>query len=288
MNIITIFTPTYNRAYILPQLYNSLLKQTNTNFEWLVIDDGSTDNTKQLINNWREENKITIRYYYQENSGVSQAWNNAIKVAHSNFFTRVDSDDYLKCNSIELLITQCNKIKDKKNIDSVISLTEDKTENIIGDKYPYNEFLSNNIFNFFDLKIKGEKCVVTKTQILQNHPFPKFDSEKFVPEAWLWFQLGEKYQQLYFNEVTKCYDNTNTDSITSQIKKIKKQNPLGFMNYYLLAGQLKSISLFKRFQYLSMMHKTRLQSKKNIVYSKNLLSELAKITGFMLYLINYK
>ena len=95
MKTITIFTPTYNRAYLLPQLYNSLIEQTNKDFIWLVIDDGSNDNTKELIKNWQQKNKISIQYIYQENQGMHGAHNTAYKNIDTELNTCIDSDDYM-------------------------------------------------------------------------------------------------------------------------------------------------------------------------------------------------
>lgn len=106
----TIFTPTYNRAYILPKLYQSLLRQSNKDFEWLVIDDGSTDNTETLVQKYINENKIPIRYYLQKNQGKHIAINKALNLANGEYIVTVDSDDYIVDNHIEI----CKKLT-KKN-----------------------------------------------------------------------------------------------------------------------------------------------------------------------------
>src|SRR5699024_7599204 len=111
---LTIFTPTYNRAYILPKLYNSLVEQSNKDFVWLIVDDGSTDNTKKLVFTWIRENKISIKYYYQKNQGKSIAHNKGVKETDTELFSCVDSDDYLTKDCVEVVMNTWNN-NTKKN-----------------------------------------------------------------------------------------------------------------------------------------------------------------------------
>ena len=113
---ITIFTPTYNRAHRLPVLYQSLCKQTSREFEWVVVDDGSTDDTKSLINGWIKEGKINIRYFWQENAGKAQAHNLGVEMAEKNLFTCVDSDDLLVTNAVERISKVWNECLNKIGI----------------------------------------------------------------------------------------------------------------------------------------------------------------------------
>ena len=109
--MITVFTPTYNRAYILPRLYKSLLRQTNKQFEWIIVDDGSTDNTEEKVNNWIKENKIKIKYYKQENQGKMIAHNKGVEKSEGELFVCVDSDDYLTDNAIEIITKKWLKVR---------------------------------------------------------------------------------------------------------------------------------------------------------------------------------
>ena len=109
--MLTVFTPTYNRAYILPRLYESLLKQTDKNFEWVIVNDGSTDNTKKIIEEWIEKDKIVIRYYEQENQGKPVAHNKGVEKAKGEIFTCVDSDDFLVDNAVEIINSKWDECK---------------------------------------------------------------------------------------------------------------------------------------------------------------------------------
>ena len=103
---ITVFTPTYNRAYIIEELYRSLQRQTYSNFEWVVVDDGSTDNTQSIFKQWEKENNVfPIRYVYQENGGKCRAINRGLQLAEGELFFTVDSDDYLTDDALEKIVT---------------------------------------------------------------------------------------------------------------------------------------------------------------------------------------
>ena len=119
MKTITVITPTYNRCNTLYRVYNSLLSQTYKDFEWLVIDDGSTDDTKELIQGYIEEDKINIRYYYQENRGKHIALNTAMKLVDSEYITVIDSDDEFVSNAFEVFISYWNNIEDKSLFKSI-------------------------------------------------------------------------------------------------------------------------------------------------------------------------
>ena len=122
MELVTVFTPTYNRAYTLERLYNSLVEQTNNSFVWLIVDDGSTDNTAQLVNKFIAENKINIQYHCQENAGKSQAHNKGVALCETELFVCVDSDDYLAPNAIERVTHHWNYAKSLENCIGIFAL----------------------------------------------------------------------------------------------------------------------------------------------------------------------
>ena len=109
MKTLTVFTPTYNRAYLLPKLYRSLCDQTNKDFIWLIIDDGSIDNTEEIISQWIFEDKIDIKYHYKDNGGMHTGHNLAYKVIETELNVCIDSDDFMPDNAVELILTTCTK-----------------------------------------------------------------------------------------------------------------------------------------------------------------------------------
>ena len=108
--LLTVCTPTYNRAHTLPRLYESLVRQTSQDFEWLVVDDGSTDNTRELVDGWVAEGRIRIRYVYKENGGKPSAHNLGVRMAAGELFFCVDSDDYLTDNAVEVIRNNSEKL----------------------------------------------------------------------------------------------------------------------------------------------------------------------------------
>lgn len=193
---ITIFTPTYNRAFLLPKLYESLKSQTFKDFEWLIVDDGSTDGTRDLIDGWIKESLLDIRYYYQENGGKHRAINKGVPLAKGEWFFIVDSDDYLPDSSLEIANKWLKTVEDDDSFAGVsgmrrINGNEPKVNFEVIDQSPIriNEY------------IRVDKAEIFKTAILKEYPFPDIPGEKFCAEGLIWSRIGLRYKLRYFNEV---------------------------------------------------------------------------------------
>ena len=199
---ITVFTPTYNRAYLLPRLYESLKKQTFNDFEWLIVDDGSTDGTCDLVDGWIEEKLIDIRYYYQKNGGKHRAINKGALLAKGEWFFIVDSDDYLPDNSLEIAYKWIETIKDDQLFAGVCGVKKDITEKI---RCGFNfEFL--DISPLYDSDIRRvDKAEIFRTSILKEFPFPDIPSEKFCAEELVRNRIGLYYKLRYFNIIIYYY-----------------------------------------------------------------------------------
>ena len=221
---ITIFTPTYNRAYILPKLYNSLVIQTDKDFEWLIVDDGSDDSTENLINSFIDEQKIIIRYYKQINGGKHRAINNGVKLAKGELFFIVDSDDQLPCNSLEYISYYYAQIKNFENFAGVCGLKAFFTGNNVGGDVDYDILDCNSLDFRYRYKIKGDMAEVFKVSILKLFPFPEFDDECFCPEATVWNRIASKYKLRYFSEKVYLCDYL-PDGLTAKITKIRMRSP---------------------------------------------------------------
>jgi glycosyltransferase involved in cell wall biosynthesis len=194
--IFTIFTPTYNRAYLLPKLYESLKSQTFKDFEWLIVDDGSTDGTRDLIDGWIKESLLDIRYYYQENGGKHRAINKSVPLARGKWFFIVDSDDYLPDNSLEI----ANKwLKTVEEDDSFAGVSGMRRINGIVPKVDF-EVLDLSPLRITEY-IRVDKAEIFKTAILKKYPFPDIPGEKFCAEGLIWSRIGLRYKLRYFNEV---------------------------------------------------------------------------------------
>lgn len=219
--MITIFTPTYNRAYLLPKLYESLKRQTFRDFEWLIVDDGSTDDTRQVVAQWIEEKPFDIRYVYQENGGKHRAINKGVQLAKGEWFFIVDSDDYLPDDSLEIANKWIESIKIDDSFAGVCGIKKD-VDGKLPSKFPFEvlDLSPLRISVFF----KGDKAEIVKTAILRNYPFPDIPGEKFCAEGLIWDRIGVQYKLRYFNEVIYCYEYLD-DGLSKHSVKNRRQSP---------------------------------------------------------------
>ena len=224
--MITVFTPTYNRAYSLIRLYESLLKQTNKNFEWLIIDDGSADNTKEVIESFISEDKITIRCFKEDNGGKHRAINKGVQEAIGDIFFIVDSDDYLSNNAVEKIIFYYEDIKNNDEFAGVCGCKAYFSGKKVGGKANFS-MIDCNSFDFrYKFKIKGDMAEAFKTEILKQYPFPEIDNEKFISESIVWNKIAAKYKLRYFNENIYFCEYLQ-DGLSSKIVRLRKNNPVG-------------------------------------------------------------
>lgn len=196
---ITIFTPTYNRAHTLTRLYNSLLNQSFKDFEWLIVDDGSTDNTKPLIESFINENKINIRYYKQENGGKHRAINKGVLLANGELFFIVDSDDYLVDNALEIIQNEYKLIQTDNEFAGVSGRRIYPDEKLIGNEMKTSPIDANALDIRIKYRITGDMAEVYKTDVLKRYPFPDFPGEKFCAESLVWNRIAQKYKFRYTN-----------------------------------------------------------------------------------------
>jgi len=200
--LITVFTPAYNRAHLLPRLYESLCKQTFKDFEWVIVDDGSTDDTKSLSLSLssREGTDFPIRYFYQENGGKPSAINTGMDLAHGELFFIVDSDDVLTSDALQAIHDDWVPVKDKGlcGISYLRGYSETKP---IGDLHPVDHGISDFITVRINQHTEGDKAEIWVTKILQEYKYPIFPGEKFIGESYIWYQLAEKYDMLFVNKI---------------------------------------------------------------------------------------
>ena len=198
----TVFTPTYNRARTLPRVYESLLVQTFRDFEWLIVDDGSSDDTRQLVEGWKAESKIPIRYVYQENQGKPAAFNRGVQEAQGELFLTVDSDDAFVPHALERFQYHWSTIPagQKDQFSAVTALCQYENGKLAGNKFPRDVMDSDTIEVTIRYKITGDKWGFQRTDVLKQFPFTT-ERGKFVPESLTWFALSKKYKTRYVNEI---------------------------------------------------------------------------------------
>jgi glycosyltransferase involved in cell wall biosynthesis len=228
MKKITVFTPTFNRAHLLPRLYESLCSQTNKDFIWLVIDDGSNDVTEEFMKEWQAENKIQIQYKYKENGGMHTGHNLAYATIQTELNVCIDSDDWMPKDAIDLILNRWNSLKDKSNIAGIIGLDADKEGKIIGKKIPDPLFKGNLNALYQKHKVTGDKKLVLRTDVVRKYPpYPEYEGEKLVPLGLLYLMIEKDFDYIYANEVY-CIVEYQEDGSSNSILKQYKQSPRGF------------------------------------------------------------
>lgn len=229
--MITIFTPTYNREQTLGRLYESLVKQEFDDFEWIIVDDASTDNTASLVSKFEEEKKVNIRYYKVKNGGKQRAFNFAVSNANGECFVCVDSDDYLADNVLERISKEFDKIKNDEKIAGLGFLVKKHgTEKIVGTSYPKNNMVETYTDIYYKFGVQGDKQLIYKTEILKEFPFPVENGERFVPEAIVFNRIAKKYKMKFINFAV-TYVEYREDGYSANYFELVKKNPKGNMQY---------------------------------------------------------
>lgn len=229
----TVFTPTFNRADTLPHVYESLKEQTFRDFEWLVVDDGSIDETQQIVNAWIQESKFPIRYFYQKNRGKHVAINSAIREAQGELFLIADSDDRFVSDALEQFTLAWDSIpKEKKDsFSGVIALCQDKNMNLIGNRFPQNRLDSDSITMSFWDRVTGDKWRAYRTEIMQRFPFPEITGEKFIAEGLIWNRIARQYKQRFINMALNICE-YRKDGLSASSLHNRCASPRGARLYY--------------------------------------------------------
>lgn len=228
MKFLTIFTPTYNRAYILPQLYASLTRQSSHNFEWVVVDDGSEDETESLIQSWKNEKKIRIVYCKQPNQGKHIAINTGAKLANGELFFIVDSDDYLTDDAVEKVISFWNKENPTGDISGIISYRMFHDKKLVGTSLPAGLKKCKLRETGSKYGSVGDKVVIYRTDIIKRYPYPKFDGERFLGESYVYNQIDDDYDMLILDD-RLYYFAYQKDGLSQDFRKLYRNNPNGFL-----------------------------------------------------------
>lgn len=234
---ITIFTPTYNRANLLKRVYKSLLRQKCRAFEWLIIDDGSTDNTFAVVNNFISESLIDIRYIKKENGGKHTAHNLAVKEAKGELFMCLDSDDMLSESAASIILQSVQNLQ--TNDCGFIGYKEDQNGKLLSDSFPMHLVEHLGLYGYQKhYGLRGEFTLVFRTDILKQYLFPVISEEKFIGECVLYDKLELKGYTLcpLRKTLEKC--EYQTDGLSNNFYKLLCDNPVGFATFYFQRIQL--------------------------------------------------
>lgn len=228
MAILTVFTPAYNRAHTLPRTYGSLLKQDCKDFIWLVIDDGSSDNTAALVKDWQQrDNGFEIRYIYKENGGMHTAHNTAYENIDTELNVCIDSDDELALGAVSKILDIWKKT-DHKKYAGIIGLDADmSTGRVIGTNFPDN-MTETTLHGFYETGGSGDKKLVYRTDIMKSlPPYPVFAGEKYVSLGWK-YQLCDQTYKLITTNTVLCNVEYQADGSSMNMLRQYLKNPNGF------------------------------------------------------------
>lgn len=229
--LITVFTPTYNRGRLLTNIYQSLLKQTAKDFEWVIVDDGSKDNTRDVVKDFMDEGKLPIVYEYQENKGKHFAVNHGVRLAGGELFFILDSDDQLMDDSLEVVAKTYQAVRNNPEIGGVSGLDCTKDGKIIGSGLPQEVIDCNALDIRYKYHVTGDLKEVFCTSVLKEIPFPEIEGERFSPEALTWNRIAVKYKLRYFNRPIYVAE-YQPDGLSSRIVRIRMESPVASMMCY--------------------------------------------------------
>lgn len=276
---ITVFTPIYNRAYNLKNLYNSLLSQTYKDFEWIIVDDGSIDAANEQVKEFQDENKLSITYFWQANKGKHFAINRGVSLAKGELFFILDSDDELPVFSLETVAKKYAEVEKDLTIGGVAGRGMYKSGEIVGNNN-FSEIITNSLQVRFKYKVTGDLSEVFKTEVLREFPFPEIENEKFCPEALIWNRIAQKYKLRFFNIPIYTIEYM-PDGLTAKIVKIRMTSPIASMLTY---SELESYSIPIVQKIKANINFWRFSFDSNYGFSKrlNMVSKFRSILGFPL------
>ena len=232
--MITVFTPTYNRGNLLNRLYQSLCKQIYKEFEWVIVDDGSRDNTASIVELIQKKylrNEFPIRYFNKENGGKHTAINLGVKKAQGELFFIADSDDFLPADSLLIVHEEWDKIKHDDSFLGLSGVDADAKGNIIGSGLP-KEYIDCHAWEISTVyKVTGDLKEVFRTEVLRQFPFPEIKGERFCPEVLVWFRMARHYKMRFLNRIIYIAD-YQPNGITSAISRLRMNSPIGSMLTY--------------------------------------------------------
>lgn len=243
--MLTIFTPTYNRGYILPKLYESLCRQSATGFEWIVVDDGSTDETEALLRRWETESPFPLRWTRQPNGGKHRAINRGVEMARGDFFFIVDSDDRLPKDAVEVLLRETSVITGDRTFAGVIGLRGDM------EGHPMGGVASEECFDGQIREVRyrqgmmQDMAEVVRTDYLRECPFPDIEGERFCTESLVWNRLDRRYRFRFLSRVIYLCEYLE-DGLSAGYMRLLHRSPFGAALYYAELAEDRVLPLYRR------------------------------------------
>ncbi len=281
---LSIVTPTYNREELLPTLYHSILQnheKSNVSVEWLIMDDGSTDDTKERLLQWQKEEKIAINYFFHENQGKMKSINELIPKTQGDLIIECDSDDYFTPNAFEEIAKVYEENKKRTDIYAFAFLKYDQNGKNMGNNFPEGIHTSNMFDLYFKQGVEGEKALVFFSTIRKQFCYQLEKEERFVTEARMFHKMDELYQ-------IKCYNKPimiceyQEHGYTKNSKKLFLENPNGYFEYFkeILQSDMRQVTFSKRLYVMKHYILFKKLSKR-----KNKIREIEGFLNKFLYLL---
>ena len=231
---LTVFTPTYNRRGLLARVYESLTRQTVRDFEWLIVDDGSSDNTDDEVKRWIDEGKISIRYRYRENGGKMRAHNMGVSLAEGDLFVCLDSDDRFTDTAVEELLRAYDEAKaaegDAVHVGGVVA-HKGRADGTIFSGVDFPKTGLSTLYGLYLAGFSGETTLMYETALLRQFPFPETEGEKYVPEDYIYDKIDNVCVLAVLPRVlTVC--ETVSEGYTDSAVKLRRENPNAFYLFF--------------------------------------------------------
>jgi len=290
MKTLTVFTPAFNRAHTIGRTYESLCRQTSFDFVWLIVDDGSSDNTEELVRGWIEtENRFEIIYYKQQNQGMHGAHNTAYRLIETELNVCIDSDDCMTDDAVENIVSFWKENGSNK-VAGMVALDATLEGKLLGESFPGN-LLRTTLSGYYARGGKGDKKLIYRTEVMRQYPeYPIFEGEKYVGLAYKYLLCDQDYELLVMNEVV-CLVEYQLDGSSASMYQQYFKYPRGFA--FLRTVNMQYEATFKR-RFMDAIHYVSssiiLRNGKFIKESPRKLLTIAAIPmGIALYLfLNYK
>lgn len=236
--LLTITTPTYNRAHTLPVCYKSLCDQTDGRFLWMIVDDGSTDNTEELVNGWINENKIKIQYIKKENGGKASALNIGIDHLKTLYAVCLDSDDFFYPQAVEIALPLLDSVANDDEYCGILALRTKSDGTVRGGKEIPRDMKRVTAKDIFQkLSLRTELICFYKVSVLKQYRFPRFQNEKFISPAWMQYEITRTHYFLTsWDKICQC--EYIADGLTRNKRKVIAKNPKGYTCVIALAFEV--------------------------------------------------
>ena len=252
---LTVFTPTYNRKAMLKRVYKSLLWQTNKDFCWLVVDDGSDDGTKEEVAGFIGEGKIDIKYIYRSNGGKMRAHNTGVKACETELFVCLDSDDYFTKNAVDVILKAWEKCRtDKKYAGLIAHKGSDEAHTLYGAMFPDES--DTTLKSLYERGFDGETTLAIRTEYLKADLFPEIEGEKYVPEDYVYDKIDRGHVFAVLPHILTVCEIVGS-GYTDRAAALRRENPAGWFLYYAQRARdtrfsvlkIKYISHYMRFEH---------------------------------------